>query len=104
MDVIAVTRAVDDLLAARAIREDAGRAPADLTSAAIGGHRGNLPRAHRPGPGPTARRLLGFLDRLANNPGDMAARTQLSNAQTLVDSLDGGAADLAGVRTRRSPG
>ena len=97
VDVVAVTRAVDDLLAARATREDAGRMSANLTSS-------TMARVEAIFPEPTDLGLASQLDEfwgswtdLANNPGDLAARTQLlEHAKTLVDSIHQGASDLEG--------
>lgn len=100
VDVVAVTRAVDELLAARAMREDAGRAAADLTSSTMARIEGIFPEPTDLG---LARQLddyWGSWTDVSNNPGDLAARTQLlENAQSLVDSLHRGAADLAAVRS-----
>ncbi|MEK7423102.1 MAG: flagellar hook-associated protein FlgK [Actinomycetota bacterium] len=99
VDVIDVTRSIDELLAARATREDAGRSMANLTSATMSRVEGIFPE-------PTDLGLAHQLDEywsawtdLANNPGDLAARTQLlESADTLVTALHRGATDLNGVR------
>jgi flagellar hook-associated protein 1 FlgK len=100
VDVVAVTRAVDELLAARAVREDAGRASADLTSSTMARIEGIFPEPTDLGLAHQLDDYWGSWTDLSNNPGDMAARTQLlENAQSLVDSLHRGAADLTGVRS-----
>jgi flagellar hook-associated protein 1 len=99
VDVVAVTRAVDDLLAARATREDAARSAADLTSTTMARVEGIFPEPSDLGLAQQLDDYWGSWTDLANNPGDLSARTQLlENAQSLIDSIHRGASDLAGVR------
>ncbi|MCU1361111.1 MAG: flagellar hook-associated protein FlgK [Ilumatobacteraceae bacterium] len=100
VDVAGVTRAVDDLLAARASREGAGSAAANLTSTTMERVEGVFPEPTDLGLASQLDNFWGSWTDLANNPGDLSARTGLlENAQTLVDSIHRSDADLAGIRT-----
>ncbi|MGD9998111.1 MAG: flagellar hook-associated protein FlgK [Ilumatobacteraceae bacterium] len=100
VDVVAVTRAVDDLLAARATREDASRSAAQLMSSTMGRVEGIFPEPSDLGLAQQLDDYWGAWTDVSNNPGDLAARTQLlEHAQSLIDSIHRSAADLEGVRT-----
>jgi flagellar hook-associated protein 1 FlgK len=100
VDVIGVTRAVDELLAARATREGAASASANLTSTTMARVEGIFPEPTDLGLASQLDNYWGSWTDLANNPGDLSARTGLlENAQTLVDSIHRSDADLAAVRT-----
>jgi flagellar hook-associated protein 1 FlgK len=95
VDVAGVTRAYDELLAARAMREESARSAADLLSTSMNTVEGVFPE-------PTDQGLANDLDEfwssftdLANEPGSPSARTQLlENAQTLTTSLNRTAGQL----------
>lgn len=98
VDVIGTSRSYDALLAARAVREDAARTAANTTSTSMKTVEGVFPE-------PTDLGLAKALDvfwsswtDLANDPGNLANRTQLlENAQTLVTSLHRSSNDLQAV-------
>lgn len=100
VDVIGVTRAVDELLAARATREQSSLSAANLTNSTMATIEGIFPEPTDLGLAAQLDDYWGSWTDLANNPGDLSARTQLlENAQTLVDSLHRSSTNLDGVRT-----
>jgi flagellar hook-associated protein 1 FlgK len=100
VDVIGVTRAVDELLAARATREEASLSAANLTNSTMATIEGIFPEPTDLGLAAQLDDYWGSWTDLANNPGDVSARTQLlENAQTLVDSLHRSSTNLDAVRT-----
>lgn len=98
VDVNRVSRSADDLIIARASREEAGRSAADSTAA-------TLARIESLFPEPTDHGLAAQLDdywgswsSVANDPGNQTARSSLlSKASTLVNSLRRGVEDLTAV-------
>ena len=98
VDVSRVSRSADDLIIARATREEAGRSAADATAA-------TLARIESLFPEPTDHGLAAQLDdywgswsSVANDPGNQTARSSLlSKASTLVNSLRRGVEDLTAV-------
>jgi flagellar hook-associated protein 1 len=100
VDIVGVTRAVDELLAARASREDAALSAATLTDTTLATIEGIFPEPTDLGLAAQLDDYWGSWTDLANNPGDLSARTQLlENAQTLVDALHRGSSSLTSVRT-----
>jgi flagellar hook-associated protein 1 FlgK len=100
VDVAQITRAVDDLLAARATRENSASTAANLTSTTMATVEGIFPEPTDLGLAAQLDEYWGSWTDLANNPGDLSARTQLlENAQTLVDSLHRSSTNLTGVST-----
>ena len=105
VDVVAVTRAVDELLAARAVREDAGRASADLTSSTMARIEGIFPEPTDLGLAHQLDDYWGSWTDLSNNPGDMAARTQLlENARAWSTRCTVAQPTWRVCAPRRSPG
>ena len=98
VDVSRVSRSADDLIIARATREEAGRSAADATAA-------TLARIESLFPEPTDHGLAAQLDdywgswsSVANDPGNQTARSSLlSKASTVVNSLRRGVEDLTAV-------
>ena len=98
VDVNRVSRSADDLIIARASREEAGRSAADSTAA-------TLARIESLFPEPTDHGLAAQLDdywgswsSVANDPGNQTARSSLlSKASTVVNSLRRGVEDLTAV-------
>jgi flagellar hook-associated protein 1 FlgK len=100
VDVVAVSRSVDDLLAARATREDAGRAATQLTSTTMQRIEGIFPEPSDVGLAQQLDQFWGSWTDVSNNPGDLATRTGLlEHAQALIDSIHRGATDLEGIRS-----
>ncbi|MEI6401007.1 MAG: flagellar hook-associated protein FlgK [Actinomycetota bacterium] len=107
VDVSRVSRSADDVIVARATREEAGRSAADATAA-------TLARIESLFPEPTNHGLAAQLDdywgswsSVANDPGNQTARSSLlSKASTLVNTLRRGVEDLTavsdGAKTRMS--
>lgn len=98
VDIAGISRSYDGMLAARAMREGASEASAELTNTTMSTIEGIFPE-------PTDLGLAHQLDvfwaswtDVANDPGSAAARTQLlENAKTLTDSLHRTSADLQNV-------
>lgn len=98
VDVSGVTRSADDLIMSRVATEEGGRAAADTTAT-------TLRRIEELFPEPTDHGLSAKLDaywaawtQVANNPGNMTARSALlSKAGTVVDGLRRGVQDLTTV-------
>lgn len=98
VDIAGVNRAYDQIVASRAVREEAGRSAADLTSA-------TMDRIEAIFPEPTDLGLAHQLDEswgswtdVANDPGSTAARTQLlEHAGSLVTALHRASAELTEV-------
>ncbi|MBI5087807.1 MAG: flagellar hook-associated protein FlgK, partial [Actinobacteria bacterium] len=100
VDVVGISRAVDDLLAARATREDASRSAAQLMSSTMSRVEGIFPEPSDIGLAQQLDDFWGAWTDVSNNPGDLATRTQLlEHAQSLVDSIHRSSSDLEGVRS-----
>jgi flagellar hook-associated protein 1 FlgK len=88
VDVAGVHRSVDELLQARAIREDANRAMADLTSSQMAKLEGIFPEPTDVGLANQLQEFWSSWNDLANDPASLANRTQvLENATNLVSAL-----------------
>jgi flagellar hook-associated protein 1 len=98
VDVSGVTRAYDQLLATRAVREDASRTAANMTSTSMATIEGVFPEPTDLGLAHTLDVFWGSWTDLANDPGGLATRTQLlENAQSLATNLNRASNDLQGV-------
>lgn len=98
VDVAGVTRAYDELLAARAVREEAARSAADLFSTSMNTVEGVFPEPTDLGLAHQMDVFWSSFTDLANDPGSLSARTQLlENAQTLTTSLNRTAGQLQEV-------
>ncbi len=107
VDVVGVTRSYDQLLAARAVKEEAARVAADTTSASMTAIEGIFPEPSDTGLASALDVFWSSWGDLANDPGGLASRTQLlENAQTLATSINRTSTQLQGVadsaRTRMS--
>jgi flagellar hook-associated protein 1 len=97
--VVGVTRSADAMLEARVVREEGGRASADLTATTMSGIEGIFPEPTDVGLGSQLDAFWGAWTAVATNPGDLASRTQLlQTATTLATSLNRTSADLTSVR------
>lgn len=98
VDVVGVTRAYDVLLAGRAVREDAARTAANMTSTSMSTVEGVFPEPSDLGLAHQLDVFWGSWTDLANDPGSLAARTQLlENANTLATNLRRSSNDLQAV-------
>lgn len=98
VDVIGVSRSYDTLLAARAVREDAARTSANTTTTSMSTIEGIFPEPSDLGLASALDVFWSSWTDLANDPGNLANRTQLlENAQTLATSLHRMSNDLQGV-------
>ncbi|MGH9134080.1 MAG: flagellar hook-associated protein FlgK [Ilumatobacteraceae bacterium] len=99
VEVIGVSRSYDALLAARAVREQASSAFAELSSTTLSRIEGLFPEPTDVGIAHQLHELWSGWTDVANDPGSLASRTQLlERASSLVSSLHRTAADIAGVR------
>ncbi len=97
-DVGSVTRSYDALLSARAMREDATRNSADTMATAMSTIEGVFPEPTDVGLATALDVFWGSWTDLSNDPGSLAARTQLlENARTLTTSLNRTAGQLQTV-------
>lgn len=98
VDVTGVTRAYDQLLAARAVREDASRTAANMTETSMKTIEGVFPEPSDLGLAAALDQFWSSWTDLSNDPGGLAARTQLlENAQTLTTSLNRTSNELQAV-------
>jgi flagellar hook-associated protein 1 FlgK len=98
VDVAGVSRAYDELLATRAVREDASRAAANMLSTSMSTVEGVFPEPTDLGLAHQLDVFWGSWTDLANDPGSLAARTQLlENADTLTTNLRRSSNDLQAV-------
>ena len=99
VEIVGTTRSIDQLLAARAVREQAGAANASLMGTTLQRIEGIFPEPSDTGLAHQLEEFWGAWSDVANNPGNLATRTQLlERASTLVSSIRRTAADLGAVR------
>ena len=99
VDVTGVSRAVDQLLEARSVREEAGRSAATLTSSTMERIEGIFAEPTDNGLASQLQAFWGAWTDVANNPGGLAQRTALLQAaDTLASSLHRTADDLQSVQ------
>jgi len=99
VDVIGTTRSVDELLEARSVREEAGRAAATLSSSTMERLEGIFAEPTDNGLASQLQAFWGAWTDVANNPGGLAQRTALLQAaDTLATSLHRTADDLQSVK------
>jgi flagellar hook-associated protein 1 len=97
--VVGVTRSVDALIEARVVREEGGRAAANLTDSTMARIEGIFPEPTDIGLGNQLNEFWGAWTAVATNPENQASRTQLlQTATTLTTSLNRTSADLTSVR------
>jgi flagellar hook-associated protein 1 FlgK len=97
--VVGVTRSADTLIEARVVREEGGRAAANLTGSTMAQIEGIFPEPTDVGLGNQLGEFWGAWTAVATNPENLASRTQLlQSATTLVTSLNRTSADLTSVR------
>jgi flagellar hook-associated protein 1 FlgK len=98
VDVSRVSRSADDLIIARATREEAGRTAADATAATLARIESLFPEPSDHGIAAQLDDYWGSWSSVANDPGNQTARSSLlSKASTLVNSLRRGVEDLTAV-------
>lgn len=98
VDVSRVSRSADDLIIARASREEAGRSAADATAATLARIESLFPEPSDHGLAAQLDDYWGSWSSVANDPGNQTARSSLlSKATTLVNSLRRGVEDLTAV-------
>lgn len=98
VDVNRVSRSADDLIIARASREEAGRSAADATAATLARIESLFPEPSDHGLAAQLDDYWGSWSSVANDPGNQTARSSLlSKATTLVNSLRRGVEDLTAV-------
>jgi flagellar hook-associated protein 1 len=99
VDVIGVSRSVDELLEARSVREEAGRAAASLANSTFERIEGVFAEPTDNGLASQLQAFWGAWTDVANNPGGLAQRTALLQAaDTLASSLHRTADDLQSVK------
>ena len=98
VDVSRVSRSADDLIIARASREEAGRSAADATAATLARIESLFPEPSNNGLAAQLDDYWGSWSSVANDPGNQTARSSLlSKASTVVNSLRRGVEDLTAV-------
>jgi flagellar hook-associated protein 1 FlgK len=98
VDVSRVSRSADDLIIARASREEAGRSAADATAATLARIESLFPEPSDHGLAAQLDDYWGSWSSVANDPGNQTARSSLlSKASTVVNSLRRGVEDLTAV-------
>jgi flagellar hook-associated protein 1 FlgK len=98
VDVSRVSRSADDLIIARASREEAGRSAADSTAATLARIESLFPEPSDHGLAAQLDDYWGAWSSVANDPGNQTARSSLlSKASTVVNSLRRGVEDLTAV-------
>ena len=98
VDVSRVSRSADDLVIARAAREEAGRSAADASAATLARIESLFPEPSDHGLAAQLDDYWGSWSAVANDPGNQTARSSLlSKASTVVNSLRRGVEDLTAV-------
>ena len=98
VDVSQVSRSANDLIMARATREEAGRSAADATAATLARIESLFPEPSDHGLAAQLDDYWGSWSSVANDPGNQTARSSLlSKASTVVNSLRRGVEDLTAV-------
>lgn len=99
VNVLGVSRSYDSLLATRAVREEAGRSAATLTSSTLAQMESIVPEPSENGLATQLDAYWGAWSDVANKPDGLAMRTQLlANADSLVTALHRTSADITALK------